>query len=200
MKLVAGLGNPGTKYTGTRHNVGFEVIDELSQRHQLTFQRKRGGVMVAHLREPVPAFLAKSQEFMNASGEGLGQMARYHGIAPADVFVVVDDVNLPLGRLRARARGSAGGHKGLKSVISALSTDDFPRLRIGVGGGHVYRDLSHYVLARFTAAERPVVREAIAKAADAVEVFLAGGIDVVMNRFNRKEDTEERTDKDSDLR
>jgi len=191
MKLVAGLGNPGPKYAGTRHNVGFEVLDELARRHGLAFDGAPADALVARWRTPLAeggVLLAKPLTFMNLSGHAVAALARYYRIEVGDIFVIVDEVALELGRLRARARGSAGGHNGLKSVAEQLGTEEYARLRIGVGRGDARRDLADHVLARFEADERPVVAETIRRAADAVEVFVASGIEPVMNTFNRKDD------------
>lgn len=191
MKLIAGLGNPGPKYAGTRHNVGFEVLDELARRHGLGFDSAPADALVAKWRTPLAGggvLLAKPLTFMNLSGHAVAALARYYRIEVGDIFVIVDEVALELGRLRARARGSAGGHNGLKSVAEQLGTEEYARLRIGVGRGDARRDLADHVLARFEADERPVVEETVRRAADAVEVFVASGIETVMNTFNRKDD------------
>jgi PTH1 family peptidyl-tRNA hydrolase len=187
MKLIAGLGNPGPKYKGTRHNVGFEVADELARRRNLTFESSPSEAVVAKWRD-AGALIVKPLAFMNLSGQAVGELARYFRVEPADVLIVVDEVHLPLGRLRVRARGSAGGHNGLKSIEAHLGTDQYPRLRVGVGRGTGERDMADHVLSRFEADERGVIAESIGKAADAVEAFLNDGIDVVMNRYNRKDD------------
>jgi PTH1 family peptidyl-tRNA hydrolase len=194
MKLIAGLGNPGRQYAGTRHNVGFEVLDELARRHGLSFESAPADALMAKWRTPdVPGgvILAKPLTFMNRSGFAVAELARYYRLEPHDVLVIVDEVALELGRLRARARGSAGGHNGLKSVAEQLGTDEYPRLRIGVGRGDQRRDLADHVLARFEADERAVVDETVTRAADAVEMFVASGIAPVMNAFNRKDDAGE---------
>lgn len=184
MKLVAGLGNPGARYRATRHNIGFEILDELARRHQVEFGAGRGDALEARVRGQADALLVKPLTFMNLSGRAIGDALRYYRIDPADLLVITDDVNLPLGRLRARARGSAGGHNGLASIIEVLGTSEFPRLRVGVGRGDVRRDLADHVLARFEAEETATVESTIARAADAVTVFLAEGIAAVMNQFN----------------
>ena len=138
--------------------------------------------------------LAKPLTFMNLTGAAVVGLAQFDRIELPDMFVVVDDVNLELGRLRARAAGSAGGHNGLKSIIGALGSDAFARMRIGVGGGEPRRDLSGHVLGRFAPEERPIVAEAVSRSADAAELFLTEGIAPVMNRFNRKEEQKEDTE------
>ena len=187
MKLIVGLGNPGRKYAGTRHNVGFEIIDTLADRHRLEWTSAPVEALLAKWRAEDVLF-AKPLTFMNLSGHAVGELLRYFKIDLPDLLVVVDDINLELGRLRGRPGGSAGGHNGLKSLIGQLGTDQFARLRVGVGRGDARRDLADHVLARFEPDERPVVAEAVGRAADAAETFVSDGIAVVMNRYNRKED------------
>lgn len=188
MKLIVGLGNPGPKYKGTRHNVGFEVVDELARRKNLVFESSPAEAVMARERGPdAGIMLAKPLTFMNLSGFAVGALVRYFRIELGDVLVVTDDVNLTLGRLRARPSGSAGGHNGLRSVIELLGTEDIPRLRVGVDRGDSRRDLADHVLAGFEADEREAIAVAIADAGDAAELFVADGIDAVMNRYNRAE-------------
>jgi len=192
MKLVVGLGNPGRKYTGTRHNIGFDVLDLVAERHRAGWESAPAEALLARWRTvPEPVLLAKPLTFMNLSGQAIGDLLRFYKIDVGDLLVVVDDTNLDLGRLRARPGGSAGGHNGLKSVIAQFGSEAFARLRVGVGRGDARRDLADHVLATFDAGERTVVAETVAKAADAVELFVGEGIGPVMNRFNRKEDTGE---------
>ena len=183
MKLIVGLGNPGAKYRGTRHNIGFAVVDELARRRAVGFDAAPVEALVAKIRGAEPVLLAKPLTFMNASGEAVGGLARYFKIEPADLLVVVDEAQLPLGKLRARARGSAGGHNGLKSLIAHLG-DQFARLRIGVGRGDMRRDLADHVLARFDADEAAEVERMTTRAADASEMFVTSGIEAVMNAYN----------------
>jgi len=191
MKAIIGLGNPGPKYQGTRHNVGFAVLDELAKRAAVSFDAAPVDALVARWRRGAEdvVLLAKPMTFMNASGEAVGGLLRYFKIEVADLVVVVDEVHLPLGKLRARARGSAGGHNGLKSVIAHVG-DEFSRLRLGVGrgpeapGGRAQRDLADHVLARFDTDERAEVDRMILRAADAAEMFITSGIAGVMNQFN----------------
>jgi PTH1 family peptidyl-tRNA hydrolase len=196
MKLIVGLGNPGKRYAGTRHNVGFDVLDLLANRHQVEWEsaprgidavtgqrRNMGGSGVSRTM-----LLAKPLTFMNLSGHAVRDLLQFYKVDAADALIVVDDINLELGRLRARPSGSAGGHNGLKSMIEALGSEEFARLRVGVGRGDARRDLADHVLARFEPEERSFVAEAVGRAADAVELFVTEGIAPVMNRFNRKED------------
>ena len=169
------------------------MIDELARRAGVSCDRESHGALVGKTFAPEPLLLAKPVTFMNLSGQAVRGLADFHKVELADILVVADDVNLPLGRLRARPGGSAGGHNGFKSVAQHLGTDGFARLRIGVGRGDDRRDLADHVLAKFDADERPVIDEAIVRAADAVELFAVEGIAEVMNRFNAgpKESPEE---------
>ncbi len=189
MKLIAGLGNPGAQYRGTRHNVGFEVVDTLAGRHGGAWEAAKVDGLIARLRMAggEQVLLLKPLTFMNLSGDAVQGVAHYFKIDVPDTLIVTDDVNLPLGRLRARKTGTEGGHNGLRSVILRLGTLDFPRLRVGVGRGDARRELADHVLSRFDADEIPGIEAAIARAADAAETFVTSGIDDVMNRFNRAE-------------
>jgi PTH1 family peptidyl-tRNA hydrolase len=190
VKLLVGLGNPGPQYRDTRHNVGFWVIDELAQRWGLT-DGWRGRDDALYAKRGREALLAKPLTFMNHSGFAVSRLAQYFQIAPADMLVIVDEVALPLGRLRARRSGSAGGHNGLKSIIEQLGGTEFPRLRVGVGRGDARRDLADHVLSRFEADERPIIEAATLRAADAAEMFLADGIERVMSTFNAANDKQQ---------
>ena len=183
MKLIVGLGNPGAKYRGTRHNIGFAVLDELAARWQVSFESAPVDALIAKVRGADEVLLAKPLTFMNASGEAVGALLRYYKIEIADLIVVVDDVQLPLGKIRARVRGSAGGHNGLKSIVAHVG-DAFSRLRIGVGRGDPRRDLADHVLTRFDADEAAEVERVTARAADAAAMFVTSGIGAVMNGFN----------------
>jgi PTH1 family peptidyl-tRNA hydrolase len=192
VKAIVGLGNPGLKYHGTRHNVGFAVLDELARRAHVEFESAKVDALVGRWRRPAEdlvVLLAKPLTFMNASGEAIGALLRYYKIELPDLLVIVDEVQLPVGKLRARTRGSAGGHNGLKSVIAHVG-EEFSRLRLGVGrgpegpAGKAQRDLADHVLSRFEADEGAEVERMISRAADAAEVFVTGGIAGVMNQFN----------------
>jgi peptidyl-tRNA hydrolase, PTH1 family len=188
VKLVVGLGNPGPQYRDTRHNVGFWVVDELAARWQLDAWRERDQAL--YVKQPGGAVLAKPLTFMNLSGFAVSRLRLFFQVEPSDILVVVDEVALPLGRLRARARGTAGGHNGLKSIIEQLGTSEFPRLRIGVGRGDARRDLADHVLSKFDPAERDTIHAATLRAADAAEMFLSDGIERVMNTFNAAADNQ----------
>ena len=184
MKAIVGLGNPGPQYTGTRHNVGFEVIDEVARRAGMTFESAPADALIAKWRRPDEAILlVKPLTFMNLSGQAVGELSRYFKIDVADLMVIVDEVHLPLGKLRARKTGSAGGHNGLKSVIAHLG-DGFARLRLGVGRGADQRNLADHVLSKFEKDEAAEVERMTLRAADAAEMFITSGIGAVMNAFN----------------
>ena len=187
MRLIVGLGNPGREYRDTRHNVGFMVADELVRRHGLMLAMAPSqvpDVFIAKKYGAEPLLVAKPLTFMNRSGDAVAALSHYYDIAPADLLVVVDEVALPFGRLRARPRGSAGGHNGLKSVVDRLGTTEFPRLRLGVGRGDARRDLADHVLSKFENDEQSVLEEFITRAADAAEMFAVEGIEKVMNTYN----------------
>lgn len=184
MKAVVGLGNPGLAYRNTRHNAGFMVVDLVADRLKAPIRRRGPKALLGEGRlDDFRVILAKPQTYMNNSGEAVRALLDYYRLSPTDLLVVCDDVNLPLGRLRLRARGSAGGHNGLKSIIAHLGTEEFPRLRLGVGTPEPGEMVDH-VLGRFAKAERDLLREQVGRAADAVECFLQAGIDEAMNRFN----------------
>ena len=184
MKAIVGLGNPGEKYQGTRHNVGFAVVDEIARRAAAAFETAPADALMARWRRADEVvLLVKPLTFMNNSGQAIGDLARYFKIDAGDLLVVVDEVQLPLGRIRARVRGSAGGHNGLKSAIAHLG-DRFARLRLGVGRGDERRHLADHVLSRFDADEAAEVARMIARAADAAETFITSGIEAVMNGYN----------------
>jgi peptidyl-tRNA hydrolase, PTH1 family len=186
LKAIVGLGNPGDKYRGTRHNIGFAVVDELARRLGIAaFDHAPVDALIARWRprDGEPVLLAKPLTYMNLSGEAVGGLLRYYKIDLPDLFVIVDEVQLPLGRLRARAKGSAGGHNGLKSIVGNVG-EEFSRLRVGVGRGDSRRDLADHVLAKFDTDEAAEVQRMTTRAADAAEMFIASGIAAVMNTFN----------------
>jgi PTH1 family peptidyl-tRNA hydrolase len=196
MKLVVGLGNPGREYEWTRHNVGFEVLDVIGERQVVQWEMAPRGIeaLIGRWRK-ADVVLAKPLTFMNLSGTAIVALLQFYKVDLADLLVIVDEVQLETGRIRIRPSGSAGGHNGLKSIIGSLGTEAFPRLRIGVGRGDNRRDLADHVLAKFDADERPVVADAVARTADAAEVFIAEGSSAAMNRFNRKDDKTEENGK-----
>jgi peptidyl-tRNA hydrolase, PTH1 family len=187
--LVVGLGNPGAEYQNTRHNVGFSVVDRLAAEHRIDARKteKRSVVGYGRIRD-VPVVLAKPLTFMNLSGESIRPLMRMLELRPEDIIVVTDDMDLPVGRLRVRAGGSAGGHNGLKSLIQHLGTQEFPRVRIGVGRpkGEGPGAIDH-VLGKFGRDEIEPIQEAIRYAAEAVEVILSSGLEAAMSRYNQRQ-------------
>jgi peptidyl-tRNA hydrolase, PTH1 family len=184
MRLIAGLGNPGTEYAGTRHNVGFEVMEILARRHGIAVSKRNfkavyGEGTIGAER----VLLVRPMTFMNLSGEAIAAMARYYKLTPAEVVVVLDEINLPVGRIRLRFKGSAGGQNGMASVIQHLGTQDVPRIRIGVGGARPGNMVGH-VLGRFRPEEQLLIEEAYERAADAVECAVTEGFELAMNRYN----------------
>lgn len=193
MKLLVGLGNPGAKYLDTRHNIGFRVIDALARRWSVDQWREQHQALVAKVREgDEPVLIAKPTTFMNLSGDAVAGLAGFYKVAVPDVLVVLDEVALPLGRLRAGRGGSAGGHNGLKSIIGRLGTPEVSRLRIGVGRGDTRKDLADHVLGTFGADEREDVEAAVLRAAEASVMFVTDGIERVMNAFNAANDKQDR--------
>ncbi len=184
IKLVVGLGNPGAKYQETRHNIGFELVDRLARGGRgAAFSRKFDGLLAEAEIDFRRVLLLKPETFMNLSGRSVGQVVRFYKLALSDVLVICDDLSLPLGKLRIRPGGSDGGQKGLRDIAAHLGTDQFPRLRIGIGDQEDV-DAVDFVLSRFRSAERPIIDDALILASQAVAVWVTQGIDTAMNRFN----------------
>ena len=185
VKLVVGLGNPGSQYECSRHNAGFRVVDILSARHGLRLNEYRFSSLMGYGKiAGRDVVLAKPLTYMNRSGLAVSSMVAWYTPDLSDVLVVLDDIALDQGRLRIRAKGSDGGHNGLKSVIDILKTEEIPRLRIGIGMPNPTVDISNHVLDSFEKEEIPIIGEALMRAADAVSVWIEHGIDRAMNEFN----------------
>ena len=185
-RLLVGLGNPGREYAGTRHNVGFMVLDRLAAAWGAAFRAdKKWQAEVANTGD---VWLCKAQTYMNLSGESVGEIARFYKIEPARVLVILDDMALPLGRLRIRERGTAGGHNGLQSILDHLGTQDIPRLRIGIGSAEPGEATGH-VLGRFAVDERPLVEQSLDRAVEAVRFAQENDLPSAMNRFNPNTNT-----------
>lgn len=183
-KFIVGLGNPDPEYTSTRHNVGFRVVDELAARHGAPRLRRRFQARVTQIslgEEQV--LLLQPLTYMNRSGLAVAAMLQFYQASPQDLLVVCDDFQLPLGKLRLRRKGSAGGHRGLQSIIAQLGTQEFPRLRLGIGNPGA-QDPVEYVLSPFPEEEREIIAPAIVRAAEACEVCMREGLEAAMNQFN----------------
>ena len=190
MKVIVGLGNPGTRYEQTRHNLGFWVIDLLAQRWQVSMsKRKFQAALGEGIFQGEKVLLVKPQTFMNRSGESVGPLMRFFDLPLSDLLVIYDDMALAPGVLRMRAKGSAGGHNGMKSLISHLGSDEFPRLRMGIGMPRPEMDSADYVLQVVSGEEHKILQRACEHAADAVELWLTDGVERVMNLYNRKQTT-----------
>ncbi len=186
MYIIVGLGNPGREYAGTRHNVGFDVIDRLAAKENIgVLEKKHKAVIGKGVVSGCKCILAKPQTFMNLSGESVRELLGYYKAdAATELIVISDDISLEPGQLRIRKKGSAGGHNGLKNIIANVGHDGFLRVKVGVGEKPRGRDLVDYVLGRFSPKDRQAVDEAIDLAADAVRIIMAEGPDAAMNRYN----------------
>jgi PTH1 family peptidyl-tRNA hydrolase len=193
VKLIVGLGNPGKTYARSRHNVGFRCLNYFARRHSVRLDRRqcRARVGVAQVSSQ-RVLLARPGTFVNLSGQSVACLMHKHHVHMSDLLVVYDDLDLPLGKIRLRQSGSSGGHKGMNSIISALGSEDFPRIRVGIGRPPGQKqsvseeDIVNYVLSDFSAQEETVVRPAIARTAEAIECFLNEGIEAAMNEFNQR--------------
>ena len=188
MYIIAGLGNPTMQYEGTRHNAGFDVIDALADKYNISVDgRKNRAYIGKGIIEGQKVLLVKPQTYMNLSGESIGGLVDYFKIdEEQDLIVIYDDISLSPGQIRIRKKGSAGGHNGIKNIIAHLGTPVFPRIKVGVGEKPKKYDLADYVLSHFTKAEREEMEEGYQKAIQAVEKILAGEMEAAMNEFNRK--------------
>ncbi len=183
MYLIVGLGNPGQEYKATRHNIGFDVIDIISSKYNIELNRKKfKGIYGEGRINNEKVILLKPTTYMNLSGESIREIVDFYKISPENIIVAYDDVSLHIGRLRVRAQGSAGGHNGIKSIISSIGTDSFPRVKVGVGGPK--DSLVSHVLGRFSNEERKVVDETLDMAANTVICILTEGVNSAMNKFN----------------
>lgn len=186
-RIIAGLGNPGGDYAGTRHNAGFLAVERLAARRKLAWKFERKFNAQAACWDAVSGgdvLLCKPQTFMNASGEAVGKAVSFYRVPAERCLVVLDDADLPLGELRLRPQGGTGGHHGLESLQQHLGTSAFPRLRIGIGRQGEAREITGHVLGRFTASEAKVLEQVLNRAADQMECWVAEGINMAMNKFN----------------
>ena len=187
MKLIVGLGNIGKEYENTRHNIGFMVVEELAKRWNVGFDKTDRQAVYAEYRAPEKVLLLKPTTYMNLSGVAVGAYAHFFNVDPEDIAVIQDDMDLPIGQLRIRRKGSAGGHNGIKSIQEHLGTSDFPRFKIGIG--HPARNnkaVVNHVLHGFVGEEKVAIEEAVQKMADALERWLKEDMDLVMQAYNKK--------------
>ena len=191
MKLIIGLGNPGARYKNSRHNVGFDCIDHMARTWNIEVGERRPKVVLGQGRIARPDFqdstavvLAKPRTYMNNSGEGIAYLLSRFAAPPRDMVIIYDEMDLSLGKIRVRPEGSAGGHNGVRSIISTLSTQDFPRVRVGIGKPPPALDGMSYVLSTFPPEEKPVIAEAVTAVADVVACMILEGIEKAMNRYN----------------
>lgn len=185
MKIIVGLGNPGAKYAGTRHNVGFSVILKLADKYNISLtEKKHKAEFGKGIIEGEKVILAMPQTYMNLSGESVRELMDYYKCDCSDIIVIYDDIDLAVGKLRIREKGSAGGHNGMKNIILHLGSQEFTRIRVGVGQKPKNMDLADYVLSRFGSDEQPVMNEGFDRACEAVAVALSEGTPAAMNRFN----------------
>ncbi len=192
MYIIAGLGNPGKQYEHTRHNVGFEVIDRLAERMGISMEEKKHKALCGRgVLEGEKVVLLKPQTFMNLSGESVRAAADYYKVPPQQVLVIYDDISLEPGQLRIRAKGSAGGHNGMKNIIAHLGTQEYPRVRVGIGDKPRGMDLADYVLSRFSKGEQEKMEQAFEEAAEAAAMIAGQGLDKAMNHFNQKKQEQE---------
>lgn len=185
MIVIAGLGNPGSKYSGTRHNVGFDVIDRLAEKNNIKVNRLRFKALTGEgLIGNEKVLLVKPSTYMNNSGESLREVMDFYKLEPEKLLVVVDDIDIDFATIKLKKRGSAGSHNGLKSIIYLIQKDNFPRLKVGIGKKPPYYDLADFVLSKFSSDERKLMDRAIEKASEAAEEFVRSGVDKAMNEFN----------------
>lgn len=188
MFIIVGLGNPSSTYEGTRHNVGFDVIDRISEEYHIPVETKKHRALIGKgVMDGIKVILAKPQTYMNLSGESVRELVEYYKIdEEQDLMIIYDDISLDVGQLRIRKKGSAGGHNGIKNIIANLGNDVFMRVKVGVGEKPKGYDLADYVLGHFSKEERAIMDEACEKAVQAVNMAGHGNVDEAMNQFNRK--------------
>nr|WP_291233597.1 aminoacyl-tRNA hydrolase [Frisingicoccus sp.] len=187
MYLIAGLGNPSKTYEGTRHNVGFAMIDALADAFQIDVTTKKHKAIVGRgVIEGMKVILAKPQTYMNLSGESIREIVDFYKIDPENMIIIYDDISLDVGRLRIRKKGSAGGHNGIKNIIAHLGTDVFPRIKVGIGEKPQGWDLADYVLSKYSKEEQQALREASDDVIGAVKLMVMDNIDAAMNQYNAK--------------
>lgn len=185
MYLIVGLGNPESDYAGTRHNMGFDTINEIAKRYQINVNKKKfQAIYEIATIENKKVILLKPQTYMNLSGDAIGEAMNFYKIEPQDVLVIYDDIDIEKGSIKVRKKGGPGSHNGMKSVVENIGTTDFPRIRVGIGQPEHKNDMINYVIGAVPEEEKEVLAKGVSKAADAVQEFLKNGIDATMNKFN----------------
>ncbi len=186
MYIIAGLGNPGIQYAGTRHNMGFNVVTRIADDYNMQITiREHKALCAKGFIEGQKVLLAMPQTYMNLSGQSIRELVNYYKIDPRTrLMVIYDDISMDVGRIRMRAKGSAGGHNGIKNIIAELKTDEFPRMKVGVGKNPEGRELTSHVLGRFSDSENEIMRKMLARGSDACRDYILYGIDEAMNRYN----------------
>ena len=199
MYIIAGLGNPSARYEKTRHNIGFDVIDAVSERYNIEVKEKKAKALCGSgFIEGRKVMLVKPQTYMNLSGDSIGELIRFYKLDPADDLIVIyDDISLDPGNIRIRKKGSAGGHNGIKDIIAKIGSDQFARIKVGVGEKPADWDLADYVLSRFSQGERQMVDEAIKESVEALALMVQERTDEAMNQYNRKKTVKESDDGNS---
>jgi len=195
IRLIVGLGNPGSEYAGTRHNVGFEVLDLLATALNLSWEKDRKSKSFI-ARRGTEIILAKPQTYMNLSGQTVAYLAGFYKVPKDGIMIVYDDVDTLLGKIKFKAKGSSAGHNGIKSIIECLGTDEFPRLKIGIGTGAGRNEMVGHVLGRFSEAELPLIKEAFALGKESVQYAINNDLLSAMNHFNRREKATKRAPED----
>ena len=192
MYIIIGLGNPTEKYQATRHNIGWDAITRISDDYGIPLNQKRHKALCGSgYIEGQKVVLAQPLTYMNLSGESVRALVDFYKVSTEDIIVIYDDISLDVGQLRVRKKGSAGGHNGIKSIISHLGTEEFPRIKVGVGNKPKDWDLADYVLSRFKNEEEATIREALKDTSDACRMILTDGMEATMNKYNKKKDTDE---------
>jgi len=187
MYLIAGLGNPSKTYEGTRHNIGFMMIDAIGEKYDIDVTTKKHKAFVGRgIIDGMRVILAKPQTYMNLSGESVREIADFYKIEPENIIIIYDDISLDVGQLRIRKKGSAGGHNGIKNIIAHLGTQEFPRIKVGIGNKPEGWDLADYVLSKYSKAEQEALEEAADGVIGAVKLMLMDDIEAAMNRYNAK--------------
>lgn len=187
MYLIAGLGNPSRTYEGTRHNIGFTMIDAIGNKFGIDVTTKKHKALVGRgIIDGMRVILAKPQTYMNLSGESIREIADFYKIEPENIIIIYDDISLDVGQLRIRKKGSAGGHNGIKNIIAHLGTQEFPRIKVGIGNKPEGWDLADYVLSKYSKAEQEALEEASEGVVGAVKLMLMDDIEAAMNKYNAK--------------